>query len=194
MRGNGKKATEQLLEITQSPLFSGGEGSEQIQHSLRYNVHKNLAECYNNSGELLLAEDHFFQASQIDRTDVSLWFSLAGVAAKLGHLHMCRDALEEGFSCSPNHWPCLENLMTVSFKLDDNKGRPAKKHFSISDEIPEDLIEKRRSTRKMLTGVQPSLANSADSSQEVISSFRPNRQASLSPSACFEPVRLIIIR
>jgi hypothetical protein len=107
---------------------------------------------------------------------------------------MCRDALEEGFSCSPNHWPCLENLMTVSFKLDDNKGRPAKKHFSISDEIPEDLIEKRRSTRKMLTGVQPSLANSADSSQEVISSFRPNRQASLSPSACFEPVRLIIIR
>lgn len=113
---------------------------------------------------------------------------------RLGHLHMCRDALEEGFSCSPNHWPCLENLMTVSFKLDDNKGRPAKKHFSISDEIPEDLIEKRRSTRKMLTGVQPSLANSADSSQEVISSFRPNRQASLSPSACFEPVRLIIIR
>ena len=24
-------------------------------------MHKNLAECYNNSGELLLAEDHFFQ-------------------------------------------------------------------------------------------------------------------------------------
>lgn len=122
VRGNSKKATGQLLEITQSPLFSGSEGSEQIQQSLRYNVHKNLAECYNNSGELLLAEDHFFQASQIDRTDVSLWFSLAGVAAKLGHLHMCRGALEEGLSCSPNHWPCLENLMTVSFKLDDNMG------------------------------------------------------------------------
>ena len=38
------------------------------------------------------------QASQIDRTDVSLWFSLAGVAAKLGHLHMCRGALEVQFS------------------------------------------------------------------------------------------------
>merc|ERR1719209_2802572 len=51
----------------------------------------------------------------------------------------------------------------------DSKGRPAKKHFSIFDEVPEDLIEKRRSTRKVLTGTQPSLANSADSSQEVIS-------------------------
>ena len=29
---------------------------------------------------------------------------------------------QEGLSCSPNHWPCLENLMTVSFKLDDNMG------------------------------------------------------------------------
>ena len=176
MRGNVKKATEQLLEITQSPLFSGGEGSEQIQHS---------------RGTM---STRTWPSATWRRRWTEQTFSLAGVAAKLGHLHMCRDALEEGFSCSPNHWPCLENLMTVSFKLDDNKGRPAKKHFSISDEIPEDLIEKRRSTRKMLTGVQPSLANSADSSQEVISSFRPNRQASLSPSACFEPVRLIIIR
>ena len=29
---------------------------------------------------------------------------------------------QEGLSCSPNHWPCLENLMVVSFKLDDNMG------------------------------------------------------------------------
>ena len=50
-----------LLTIDIVPNYSGGEGSEQIQQSLRYNVHKNLAECYNNSGELLLAEDHFFQ-------------------------------------------------------------------------------------------------------------------------------------
>ena len=86
MKGNTKKATEQLCEITQSPLFrlvfacilisfnflilcqietsrtfSENEGSEQIQQTLRYNVHKNLAECYNKSGDLLLAEDHFFQ-------------------------------------------------------------------------------------------------------------------------------------
>ena len=29
---------------------------------------------------------------------------------------------QEGLSCSPTHWPCLENLITVTFKLDDNMG------------------------------------------------------------------------
>ena len=56
----------QILEerfFSTNVLYSGSEGSEQIQQSLRYNVHKNLAECYNNSGELLLAEDHFFQVT-----------------------------------------------------------------------------------------------------------------------------------
>ena len=28
----------------------------------------------------------------------------------------------EGLACSPHHWPCLENLITVTFKLCDNYG------------------------------------------------------------------------
>ena len=39
--------------------------SEQIQKNLRYNVHKNLAECYCASEQLQLSEDHFFEASQV---------------------------------------------------------------------------------------------------------------------------------
>ena len=39
---------------------------------------------------------------------------------KLGNLYNVRGALEEGLACSPNHWPCLENLITVNFKLADN--------------------------------------------------------------------------
>ena len=31
-----------------------------------------------------------------------------------------RGALEEGLACSPTHWPCLENLIVVNFKLCDN--------------------------------------------------------------------------
>ena len=50
-----------LFQTQISRILSENEGSEQIQQTLRYNVHKNLAECYNKSGELLLAEDHFFQ-------------------------------------------------------------------------------------------------------------------------------------
>ena len=50
-----------LFQPETSRTLSENEGSEQIQQTLRYNVHKNLAECYSKSGELLLAEDHFFQ-------------------------------------------------------------------------------------------------------------------------------------
>ena len=36
---------------------------------------------------------------------------------KLGNYHNVRGALEEGLACSPNHWPCLENLIAVNFKV-----------------------------------------------------------------------------
>ena len=39
---------------------------------------------------------------------------------KLGNFCNVRGALEEGLACSPSHWPCLENLIVVNFKLCDN--------------------------------------------------------------------------
>ena len=38
---------------------------------------------------------------------------------KLQNLYLCRSALEQGLRCSPNHWPCLENVITATFKLAD---------------------------------------------------------------------------
>eukprot|EP00090_Calanus_glacialis_P013101 TRINITY_DN21726_c0_g1_i3.p1 TRINITY_DN21726_c0_g1~~TRINITY_DN21726_c0_g1_i3.p1 ORF type:complete len:2006 (+),score=827.87 TRINITY_DN21726_c0_g1_i3:94-6111(+) len=122
VKNNKAGAKTNLLEITNSSLFQSGEGSEQIQKTLRYNVHKNLGECFMDESDFQKAEDHFFEASQIDRTDVTLWFQLASASVKLGNFCMVRGALEEGLNCSPNHWPCLENLITVSFKLCDNFG------------------------------------------------------------------------
>ena len=43
-----------------------------------------------------------------------------GTAVKLDNLYMCRSALEQGLKCSPNHWPSIDNLMTVTFKLGDS--------------------------------------------------------------------------
>ena len=120
VKNNKAGAKVNLLEITSSHLFQSGEGSEQIQKTLRYNVHKNLGECFMDECDYQKAEDHFFEASQIDRTDVSLWFQLASASVKLDHLFMVKGALEEGLNCSPNHWPCLENLIVVTFKLCDN--------------------------------------------------------------------------
>ena len=54
------------------------------------------------------AEDNFFEASQIDRTDLTLWFQLASASVNLGNSCNVREALEEGLNCSRNHWPCME--------------------------------------------------------------------------------------
>ena len=43
----------------------------------------------------------------------------SGTAVKLDNLYMCRSALEQGLKCNPNHWPSIENLITVTFKLGD---------------------------------------------------------------------------
>ena len=69
-------AREVFVRITQSAMFTSGEGSEQIQRTLRYNVHKNLGECFMEEENWAEAEDHFFLATQIDRTDVTLWWQL----------------------------------------------------------------------------------------------------------------------
>ena len=69
-------ALDMFVKITQSSIFTSGEGSEQIQRTLRYNVHKNLGECYMEEENWTEAEDHFFLATQIDRTDVTLWWQL----------------------------------------------------------------------------------------------------------------------
>ena len=71
-----QKARNSFVKITEAPLFLSGEGSEQIQKTLRYNVHKNLGECHMETGEYQEAEDHYFKATQIDRTDVTLWWQL----------------------------------------------------------------------------------------------------------------------
>ena len=76
MENKKLEARDSFLKITQSALFISGEGSEQIQKTLRYNVHRNLGECHMEVGEYEEAEDHYFQATQIDRTDVTLWWQL----------------------------------------------------------------------------------------------------------------------
>ena len=46
-------------------------------------------------------------------------YCLLGTCVKLNNLYMCRSALEQGLLCSPKHWPSIDNLVTVTFKLGD---------------------------------------------------------------------------
>lgn len=55
----------------------------------------------------------------LDSTDVNLWYKIGHVALRLIRLPLARHAFEEGLRCNPDHWPCLDNLITVLYSLGD---------------------------------------------------------------------------
>ena len=55
----------------------------------------------------------------LDSTDVSLWYKIGLVALRLTRVPLARHAFEEGLRCNPDHWPCLDNLITVLYTLSD---------------------------------------------------------------------------
>jgi hypothetical protein len=59
------------------------------------------------------------QAVMLDSTDVNLWYKIGHVALRLIRLPLARHAFEEGLRCNPDHWPCLDNLITVLYTLSD---------------------------------------------------------------------------
>lgn len=59
------------------------------------------------------------QAVMLDSTDVNLWYKIGHVALRLVRVPLARHAFEEGLRCNPDHWPCLDNLITVLYTLSD---------------------------------------------------------------------------
>lgn len=67
-----------------------------------------------------------FQAVMLDSTDVNLWYKIGHVALRLTRVPLARHAFEEGLRCNPDHWPCLDNLITVLYTLSDYTSEWAK--------------------------------------------------------------------
>lgn len=60
-----------------------------------------------------------FQAVILDSTDVNMWYKIGQVALRLVRIPLARHAFEEGLHCNPDHWPCMDNLITVLYTLSD---------------------------------------------------------------------------
>lgn len=60
-----------------------------------------------------------FQAVMLDSTDVNMWYKIGQVALRLVRIPLARHAFEEGLHCNPDHWPCMDNLITVLYTLSD---------------------------------------------------------------------------
>nr|XP_014344546.1 PREDICTED: calcineurin-binding protein cabin-1 [Latimeria chalumnae] len=117
------KAYHDLLE---TPLLKeavpSGDEKEGLKHPgliLKYSTHKNLASLACQRQDLETAVKFYLEAVMLDSTDVSLWYKIGRVALKLVRISLARHAFEEGLRCNPDHWPCLDNLITVLYALSD---------------------------------------------------------------------------
>uniref|UniRef100_A0A452T7X9 Calcineurin-binding protein cabin-1 n=1 Tax=Ursus maritimus TaxID=29073 RepID=A0A452T7X9_URSMA len=117
------KAYHELLEarLLREAVPSGDE-KEGLKHPglmLKYSTYKNLAQLAAQREDLETAMEFYLEAVMLDSTDVNLWYKIGHVALRLIRVPLARHAFEEGLRCNPDHWPCLDNLITVLYTLSD---------------------------------------------------------------------------
>ncbi|KAM6155714.1 calcineurin-binding protein cabin-1 [Rhynchocyon petersi] len=117
------KAYHELLEARLlREAVSSGDEKEGLKHPglmLKYSTYKNLAQLAAQREDLDTAMEFYLEAVMLDSTDVNLWYKIGHVALRLVRVPLARHAFEEGLRCNPDHWPCLDNLITILYTLSD---------------------------------------------------------------------------
>ncbi|KTF83645.1 hypothetical protein cypCar_00006386 [Cyprinus carpio] len=86
---------------------------------LKYSTYKNLASLAVLRDDLDTAMDFYVQAVMLDSTDVNMWYKVGKLALRKASMPLARHAFEVGLRCNPDHWPCLDSLITVLYALSD---------------------------------------------------------------------------
>ncbi|XP_042343404.1 calcineurin-binding protein cabin-1 isoform X2 [Plectropomus leopardus] len=113
-------------ELLKTPLLKEAMPSEDqkvgLKHPglmLKYSTFKNLATMSALRDDLETAMEFYLEAVMLDSTDVNMWYKIGQVAVRLVRIPLARHAFEEGLHCNPDHWPCLDNLITILYTLSD---------------------------------------------------------------------------
>ncbi|XP_075688174.1 calcineurin-binding protein cabin-1 isoform X2 [Rhinoderma darwinii] len=101
------------------PLSDDREGLKHPGLMLKYSTYKNLAQLAAKRDDLETAMEYNLEAVMLDSTDVNLWYKIGRLALRLVRIPLARHAFEEGLQCNPDHWPCLDNLVTVLYTISD---------------------------------------------------------------------------
>ncbi|XP_077377463.1 calcineurin-binding protein cabin-1 isoform X2 [Festucalex cinctus] len=121
-----EESAEAYHELLKTPLLKEAMPSEDqslgLKHPglmLKYSTFKNLASMSASRDDLETAMEFYLEAVLLDSTDVNMWYKIGQVAVRLLRIPLARHAFEEGLQCNPDHWPCLDNLITVLYTLCD---------------------------------------------------------------------------
>ncbi|XP_041642921.1 calcineurin-binding protein cabin-1 isoform X2 [Cheilinus undulatus] len=113
-------------ELLKTPLLKEAMPSDDqrvgLKHPglmLKYSTFKNLASMSASRDDLETAMEFYLEAVMLDSTDVNMWYKIGQVAVRLVRIPLARHAFEEGLNCNPDHWPCLDNLITILYTLSD---------------------------------------------------------------------------
>ncbi|OWK14760.1 hypothetical protein Celaphus_00000085, partial [Cervus elaphus hippelaphus] len=110
--GSCKSHKTQTKEAQEAEAFALYHKALDLQKHDRF---EESAKAYHELLEARLLRE----AVMLDSTDVNLWYKIGHVALRLIRVPLARHAFEEGLRCNPDHWPCLDNLITVLYTLSD---------------------------------------------------------------------------
>ncbi|XP_064599840.1 calcineurin-binding protein cabin-1-like [Liolophura sinensis] len=84
-----------------------------------YSTHKNMATIALQRADTTAAIESLLEAVVVDATEVTVWYKIGTLALKLCKYSLARFSFEQGLQCNPRHWPCLDNVITVLYVLND---------------------------------------------------------------------------
>ncbi|XP_056640755.1 calcineurin-binding protein cabin-1-like isoform X2 [Diorhabda sublineata] len=101
------------------PLLENNGGLPKSMSNLKYSCHINMGNIYLKLDRVNDALEKYLFASQLDGTDVTLWYKIGNLSLAQDKFRQSAYAFAKGLECSETHWPCLDKLISVLFAIKD---------------------------------------------------------------------------
>jgi tetratricopeptide (TPR) repeat protein len=106
-----------LLDKVDKPQIRDGRSRPML--SLKYSCFKNVATIYFELKNYQEALYNYWEAANLDDSDVVLWYRIGTMATKISNLDLACFAYKQGLKRNSNHWPCLDNIITILYAIPD---------------------------------------------------------------------------
>lgn len=107
----------ELLDQVEKPEVPDGRPRPML--SLKYSCFKNIGVIQAQLGNYEDAIENYWEATNLDDTDVMLWYRMGTLATKTYNLELACSSFKYGLKCNPNHWPCLDSIITTLYAVPD---------------------------------------------------------------------------
>lgn len=108
-----------LQEASKLVEEDGNDNPSQPGLQLLYSTYKNLAAMAYKKEDIHRAIQFYLKAVMIDETEVTVWYKIGTIALEIHNYQLGSYAFQQGLKCNPNHWPCLDHVITALYVIND---------------------------------------------------------------------------